>query len=57
MKMIYQPNGKQLIWGIECTTKVVSEDDAAKLLGQRKDKWYESPLDFPEVKNGKANEG
>ncbi len=53
MKMLYKPGGKELIWGIECTTTTVSHEEAEKLLSQRKDKWYECPLEFPKVKNGK----
>ncbi len=57
MKMLYKPGGKELIWGIECTTTTVSHEEAEKLLSQRKDKWYECPLEFPKVKNGKDDKG
>ena len=48
MKMIYHPDGKELIWGIMCKTMIIKESELKVYLS---DGWFESPLDFTADKN------
>ncbi len=45
--MLYHPDGKKKIWGINCKTIIVDESNAEYYL---KDGWYKSPLDFNKPK-------
>lgn len=50
--MIYHPIGTKEIWGITCTAQTFEREEAEALLKRRgKEKWYKSPLDFPEAKD------
>ena len=51
--MLYKPEGKEVIWGIKCTSCTVDSDDVDELLKQG---WYKTPLNFDkEVKKPKGN--
>ena len=47
--MIYRPGNKKAIWGIDCDYEIVDKEEAEKRLKSRgKNKWFKTPLDFPD---------